>query len=420
MDDQGWTAGRAKQDTPIWRPPGPTEGRPIVRQHRRPPPPPSELPADDKASELLAQELRKSAAILAQAQGQMAQERQLSAMRQREAEAQLAEAIELGRQEERQKTQQEVREANDTLTALAEANEQGAAFVKRVERAHIAGALAEQRRGLEHQLNESRLVTEHEIGELKHVEGERHAREVTALREQLEQAGEENAALSQRVSTLEEVLATTKEGRIMAHQQRSIRRMMRSGLAKGWTQWHTQWEAGRYLRLLVKRAQGQFFHIVPTVCAACPALAAVARPRGSGRCEEAARRRAAEPPAGTPPRRASQALHRATLQALHHLACTAQEGGAPGSTHSAARLAPLNAHPPPLATRRPPSAARHSPPARLSTAHRPPLRLSTDHRPSLAARRSASLAGARGFLQLGAAAGDAAGVAAGPRGGDGA
>ena len=158
-----------KQDTPIWRPPGPSEGHAIIRAHRRPPPPPQaiEPPVDDKSTELLADELRKSAAILAQAQAQMAEERQLSQMREREAQAQLSEAIELGRQEERQKAQLAVREANDSLSALAEANEQGAAFVKRVERAHIAGALAEQRRGLEHEINESRLTTDHEISELR-------------------------------------------------------------------------------------------------------------------------------------------------------------------------------------------------------------------------------------------------------------
>ena len=45
-DEAGWTGARMsdasirKQDTPIWRPPGPSEGHAIIRAHRRPPPPP--------------------------------------------------------------------------------------------------------------------------------------------------------------------------------------------------------------------------------------------------------------------------------------------------------------------------------------------------------------------------------------------
>ena len=140
------------------------------------------------ADKLLSDELRKSAAVLAQAQAQVHEERQLALMREHEREAQLAEAVELGRQEERQRNQKAIDDANDSFAALAEANEQGAALVKRVERAQIAGALAEQRRSLEHEINESRLATGHEIAELTHVGDMRHAREVHLLKEQLEAA----------------------------------------------------------------------------------------------------------------------------------------------------------------------------------------------------------------------------------------
>ena len=262
---------RFKQDTPIWRPPGPSEGRAVMpgaQKHRRPPPPPTppvELPPDDKSTQLLADELRKSASILAQAQAQMAEERALTAMRQREAEAQLGEAIELGRQEERQRNEQAVREANETLTALAEANEQGAAFVKRVERAHIAGALAEQRRGLEHELNESRLVTKHEMAELEHLANERHAREVRRLKEEIDELTAERDAAVARAEAAEEKLKDTREGRIAAYQSKAMRRMINAGLSKGFTKWQGMWEERRYHQRLLHQTQGRFFHIVPSV-----------------------------------------------------------------------------------------------------------------------------------------------------------
>ena len=175
-DEAGWTGARMsdasirKQDTPIWRPPGPSEGHAIIRAHRRPPPPPQaiEPPVDDKSTELLADELRKSAAILAQAQAQMAEERQLSQMREREAQAQLSEAIELGRQEERQKAQLAVREANDSLSALAEANEQGAP-AKGGKRAQKSGSKAVSRgvprRSKRHGQHERVAVAEEEEDE---------------------------------------------------------------------------------------------------------------------------------------------------------------------------------------------------------------------------------------------------------------
>ena len=273
-DEGGWNARRMpperpKQDTPVWRPPGPSVGQQVVGgpRHRRPPPPPPpvEPAADDKSTELLADELRKSASILAQAQAQVAEERQLTALRQREAEAQLAEAVELGRQEERQRAQQAVRDANDTLAALAEANEQGAAFVKRVERAHIAGALAEQRRQLEHELNESNLATQHEIAELTHLADQRHARELKALKEELEALKKEHELTSQRNSELEATLANTKEGRVAAHHARAVRRMQNSGLTHGFTQWQSVWEEKQYFQRLIDRSSGRFFHVLPTV-----------------------------------------------------------------------------------------------------------------------------------------------------------
>ena len=283
VDEAGWTGGRMpvpadgrKQDTPIWRPPGPSEGRAVMRGsssagalrgHRPPPPPPHavEPPAGDKSTEILADELRKSAAILAQAQAQMAEERQLSQLRAREAEAQLGEAVELGRQEERHRSQQAVRDANDSLSALAEANEQGAAFVKRVERAHIAGALAEQRRSLEHEINESRLATEHELSELQHIERERHANLLRKLTEELDEERAARVEAEERVRVLDDKFSQTKEGRIAAAHARSVRRMLRSGLAKGWTQWQSTWEAKRYHQTLINRTQGQFFHLVPSL-----------------------------------------------------------------------------------------------------------------------------------------------------------
>ena len=38
-----------KQDTPIWRPPGPSEGHAIIRAHRRPPPPPQAIEPPKRA-----------------------------------------------------------------------------------------------------------------------------------------------------------------------------------------------------------------------------------------------------------------------------------------------------------------------------------------------------------------------------------
>ena len=163
-------------------------------------------------------------------------------MREHEREAQLAEAVELGRQEERQRNQKAIDDANDSFAALAEANEQGAALVKRVERAQIAGALAEQRRSLEHEINESRLATGHEIAELTHVGDMRHAREIHLLKEQLEAAHKVSANLATKVSELESKLEQTKEGQIAAWQSRSLRRMLNYSLAKGWGAWHELYE----------------------------------------------------------------------------------------------------------------------------------------------------------------------------------
>jgi hypothetical protein len=264
---------RPKQDTPVWRPPGPSEGRNVIRTERQrsgsgassAPAPPVEPAADDKSTELLAEELRKSASILAQAQAQMAEERALSAMRAREAEAQLAEAVELGRLEERQRNERAVREANDTVSALAEANEQGAALVKRVERAHIAGALAEQRRSLEHEINESRLVTEHEASELRHIEGERHARQVRQLTEELEEARAQTAAALERAADLEQRLRDASESGVAAAQARAVRRWRSAGMTRAWAAWQQQWEARRYTMRLMGQTQGRFFHLIPTV-----------------------------------------------------------------------------------------------------------------------------------------------------------
>ena len=125
--------------------------------------------------------------------------------------------------------------------------------MKRVERAHIAGALAEQRRQLEHELNESNLATQHEIAELTHLADQRHARELKALKEELEALKKEHELTSQRNSELEATLANTKEGRVAAHHARAVRRMQNSA-----HQASRRASGRRRYQRLIDRSSGRF------------------------------------------------------------------------------------------------------------------------------------------------------------------
>lgn len=266
------TATFNQREPPAWRPPGPSEGRAVPAEHRRPPPPPppkapppENPPPNDVATNMLAEELRKTAGILSKAQAQMQEERNVSDMRAEEAEAQLAIATEMGRQEERHKAHAMVAEARGTLSALVDAHERGAAFVKQEERQMLANALAEQRRGLEAEITESRQTTESEQAELRHQLEERHRRDIDKLNLQVLQerrAKEEAEANAQR---LQKSLEQTTEGRIESYYQKAVRRLQKVGLTRAWSAWAEMHQHKLYTKQLLRQTKGSFFTIMPTV-----------------------------------------------------------------------------------------------------------------------------------------------------------
>ena len=265
--------GPKHREAPAWRPPGPSEGRGGVVSHFRPPPPPTSMaksqptdpPPGDMSTALLAAELSKTAQVLARAQEQMREERNISAIRAEEAEAQLAIATEMGRQEERQTAQAMVAEARGTLSALVDVHEQGAAFVKQNERAMLAAALAEQRRGLENEIKESRLATENEQAELRHAQEERHKRELRVLTTDLTKVQKLYEEATARIEELTLKLEQTREGRIDFYYEKAVKRMAKLQLTKGWNSLLEMYDEVRNTRQLINMSQGRLFSLMPTV-----------------------------------------------------------------------------------------------------------------------------------------------------------
>ena len=205
------------------------------------------------------------AGILSKALMQLHEERSVSAMRAEEAEAQLALATELGRQEERRSAQQLVSEARGTLSAYVDVHERGAAHVKSTERAMLASALAEQRRGLEQELRESRMITESEQAELRHAQEARHKKELQTYIDERDVAVRVKEEVQARVDELLRQQESTRDGRIQQYMQKAGRRLAQAGLTRGWSSWVEFYEEYLYRKELIRDTQGMFFHIMPTV-----------------------------------------------------------------------------------------------------------------------------------------------------------
>ena len=217
------------------------------------------------STEMLAAELRKTSQVLTKAQHQLHEERQISAMRAEEAEAQLALATEQGRQEERQSAQMMVAEARGTLSALVDVHEKGAAYVKQNERGVIAAALAEQRRGLEAEIRESKLAIEIEQADLRHAAEERHRHDMLEMRKEVEAAKYTLNEAEERASTYARKLEATREGRVEFLYQKALRKIFHAQLAKGWNSLKAKYDEVLYARVLIRTSGGRFFNLIPTV-----------------------------------------------------------------------------------------------------------------------------------------------------------
>eukprot|EP00900_Chrysochromulina_parva_P002956 jgi/Chrpa1/12661/Chrysochromulina_OHIO_Genome00007162-RA len=257
---------------PAWRPPGQSVGLHVPFEHRRPPPPPpprlpppSDPAQGDLSTEVLTAELRKTTAILAKAHAQLHEERQISAMRAEETESQLALAAEMGRQEERHAAQAMVDEARGTLSTLVNIHERGAAYVKQTERGMIASALAEQRRGLEEEIRQSKLATDTQQAELRRAAEERHKREMEKMLEEVQAAQRALAAAEEKAFVLARKFENTREGRIDFMYNKFSRKLLNGDLARGWQSLITMRDDKRYMAELVRISQGRCFFLFPTL-----------------------------------------------------------------------------------------------------------------------------------------------------------
>ena len=257
---------------PAWRPPGQSVGLHVPFEHRRPPPPPpprlpppSDPAQGDLSTEVLTAELRKTTAILAKAHAQLHEERQISAMRAEETESQLALAAEMGRQEERHAAQAMVDEARGTLSTLVNIHERGAAYVKQTERGMIASALAEQRRGLEEEIRQSKLATDTQQAELRRAAEERHKREMEKMLEEVQAAQRALAVAEEKAFVLARKFENTREGRIDFMYNKFSRKLLNGDLARGWQSLITMRDDKLYMAELVRISQGRCFFLFPTI-----------------------------------------------------------------------------------------------------------------------------------------------------------
>ena len=95
-----------------------------------------------------------------------------------------------------------------------------------------------------------------------------HLRECAALRQQLEVETQAKERAEQRLSEIEAKFSDTKDGRVEAYHKKALKRLLRSDLSKGWTQWVAMYEGKLYNQALARKTQAMMFHVKPTVRAA--------------------------------------------------------------------------------------------------------------------------------------------------------